>query len=120
MNPGYGNCQRQWKVCFRAGSIFDGFPNQVNQSKYDCNRPFLFYTRSYFSRLTRTRRTSSRASQITSHPIDSSSFNEEDERSQQDEDDQDFDAAIFSFEAFTLLNQAIHTLDDILAKQTSE
>lgn len=81
---------------------------------------FYFYTRSYFSRLTRTRRTSSRASQIAFHPINSSSYDEEDERSQQDEDDQNFDTVISSSEAFTLLDQAMHTLDDILAKQASE
>ncbi len=81
---------------------------------------FYFYTRSYFSRLILTRRTGSQASQIALYRINPSSYDEEDERSQQDEDDQDFDAATSSFEAFTLLNQAIHTIDDILAKQVSE
>jgi hypothetical protein len=47
-------------------------------------------------------------------------IHEEEERYQQVKDDQDFDAATSSSEAFTLLNQAIHTLDDILSKQTSE
>ncbi|CAF4146057.1 unnamed protein product [Rotaria sordida] len=76
--------------------------------------------KSYFSRVTRKRRTVARDSQIALHPADPSSYDEEDERSQQDEDDQDFDAATTSSEAFTLLNQAIDTLDDILANQASE
>lgn len=42
VNPEYGNCQRQREVCFRAGSIFDSFPNQVNEQKYEYNRPILF------------------------------------------------------------------------------
>ena len=38
----------------------------------------------------------------------------------EDEDNQDFDTATASSEAYTLLNRAIHTLDNILTSNTFE
>ena len=76
--------------------------------------------RSYFSRIARERRTDSNTSQTAPYTLQTSDVNEEDERSQKDEDNQDFDTAAASSEAYTLLNRAIHTLDNILTSNTFE
>jgi len=81
---------------------------------------FHYSIRSYFSRITRERRTDSNNSQTAPYASQSFDGDEEDERSQEDEDNQDFDAANASFEAYTLLNQAIRTTDDILTSNTYE
>ena len=76
--------------------------------------------RSYFSRITRERRTDINSSQTAPYTPQTSDGNEEDEKSQEDEDNQDFDTAAASSEAYTLLNRAIHTLDNILTSNTFE
>lgn len=80
----------------------------------------LFHYRSYFSRITRERRTTGNNIQATSYASQALDDEEEDERAQEDEDNQDFDTAITSAEANTLLAEAIRTLDNMLTNHPSQ
>lgn len=74
--------------------------------------------RSYFSRITRERRKNAQDIQ-TVDPGEEILENDEDLRSQADEDENDFDAAVSSAEAHQLLDNAIRVLDDVLLHQSN-
>ena len=69
--------------------------------------------RAYFSRLTRERRTKGNEKETTV----STGTDDEDLQLQEDEDESDFDSALTVTEAYDLLDNAIHVLDDMIQQQ---
>ena len=85
-----------------------------------CDRHrFFCHDRSYFSRLTRERRRSTNRLHTISDEYDMLPNDNEDAQSQEDEDNDDFDSAVADAEAYELLDDAIHLLDDKLLQQQS-
>lgn len=76
--------------------------------------PAITVNRSYFSRMTRERRTKGNDARRTV----SASFDEEAQQQQEEDDENDFDSAITVSQADDLMDDAIEVLDSILQQQT--
>ena len=84
--------------------------------------PPVFYLRyrSYFSRITRERRTKENQKRTTvSASMVSPIVDEEDQQLQEEEDDSDFDSALISSQAYNLLDNAMQILDDMIQRQSA-
>ncbi|CAF1442642.1 unnamed protein product [Rotaria sordida] len=75
--------------------------------------------RSYFSRLTQEPRKNADELSTAVGNSNITSINDHDQQWQEHEDNNDFDSAVSSSQAYELLGKAIHTLDEILSQQQS-